>query len=1489
VTQPAPIADRSSFRRVADALAADGRIDTAKPEQLYARCPSHDDGNASLSVTWRVDARSGGGRTYARCHAGCDTRDVLAAIGLSLSDLYDTPPTRPNDPARAKWTPAAGARKPRKATAKKPAGKGRQRVIATYPYCDADGVIVYEVTRWYPKEFTVRTVDSLGRRRPGWPAVERRMLYRLPSVLAGIAAGDPIFLTEGEKDADALTEAGAIATTAPGGAAANGNQARWHPQYTQALTGAHVVIVRDLDDEGRQHTVHLCEQLAPVAASVTVVAPAAGKDAADHLAAGYGLDAFVVVDPATLTAPDPADDTDSTPPPAAAAPLPAGPTAPTLETGAAVAGATTDPPASSSPAPAAVEPTPQASAEPASSAPAAAPTGEPAPAESGAPADAATPPTPAGEPVDLTRERRRRRGGRGGSAQPTYPVNVTFGLGYRYSVGLDDFDRGVYECKRDSGGDSHWVRRATLPYVHARIVRRDGTRRRIGTEYLLSGTEDSDRVVVTNEQLADGSWAVKIGANLSGDRNIITAVETAIRDHSHRHAPEQEATPRSQAHSETGHVDIPVAECMPNGYLSLPPRTSAEQARAVMAEVIEIVARHPKMALTMGASAGAPFVGPLRRQSHWWDLYGDSRKGKSTTQAVAASLWGDPRVGDGIVLGWDATSVGTGRFLGQLGILPPFFDERGLAPFDKPRWGEMVYSTCQGSSRLKAEADSAQGTHKSVPWFGTLFSTGNDRLTDQLGAGRFAGIPARVVELAAPFTEDHTEAKTIAALLARCYGWLGPAVLAGHTVTDVEALLGQAQALVGMPDGGVPGTIAEHLHMAVAGAMMIDAQVGTGHLLADAAVMAAREHLDAHSHEPRHDADRMVEALAESLVARRSAWPTLSEYVELSRPRPVWNPDGPARDDRAQLPQHGIDQQINGIRSDDGKWLYVLPSVWRELADDLGLDSAVACAKLYERGHLHVSAARKRAGEWQASPRMNGKPTRCYQLALFALDVSDDDTEPTPDGGPHSGPQSGPDGGSGPVVPVQPVIPPAPEAAAQRPAHDGAQNAAEDLPAVQAPDAGAAPSGAADEPVSASDGLAGECSGCEGDGAWCGFGATVETPAPCVRCGQPTAVRSACGRPRHAMCVPVEQTLDDEPAPAGSAQLPAPLESGPTAPAAPLPAGTPRRRSSSPRVATRKARQEELIAAATEELAKGEEGSLRFLAALEGEYAPMRRGGPDNHLRPPFWRPELPGITFSAHVVSSWSWSRRYKGRTVTLDRSGAWIAAASSVTVAHGELQHTGEIEFDGKPGYYQVQVHPWHFAHEAPHPLSGAQRRDTVWVPAPTMALLRDLAEQGRWADVTVLDSYTADGTRLDKWAGFVNQLRRVAITEYGRDSEQYAMVKEAFGMALSLMLGSPGESGVARRWRCAAQRPDWTHAIQAQASATLYRWAEACRAVDPKHAPVQLRNVDELVIPAAALDVVTTKERPGGLAPLTIDPAGIKLGSFKIKEPAPAGGED
>lgn len=221
------------------------------PGRWLARCPAHDDTRPSLGVSAGQDHP-----VVLSCYAGCATADVLAAIGLTVADI-----SRPREQADA------------------------DPVIATYRYTDEGGTLLFEVQRRASKSFRQRCPDGRG----GWAWKldgVRRVPYHLPELLAAVQAGRAVHVAEGEKDVHAIEAAGGVATCNPGGAG------KWRDEYAQHFAGADVVVVADRDEPGRKHARQVRDSLRGVAASVAVVEAAEGKDAADHLAAGRGLDEF---------------------------------------------------------------------------------------------------------------------------------------------------------------------------------------------------------------------------------------------------------------------------------------------------------------------------------------------------------------------------------------------------------------------------------------------------------------------------------------------------------------------------------------------------------------------------------------------------------------------------------------------------------------------------------------------------------------------------------------------------------------------------------------------------------------------------------------------------------------------------------------------------------------------------------------------------------------------------------------------------------------------------------------------------------------------------------------------------------------------------------------------------------------------------------------------------------------------------------------------
>ena len=225
-----------------------------------AQCPAHEDRQASLSI--------GQGRDGAilKCHVNppCPAGAILEALGMSAADLFDEP--RGADD----WTPAGPA-------------------IATYTYTDAAGKVLFGVCRTAGKQFPQWRPDPSKRHGRAWSVrdISKKLVpYRLPRVLAAVDAGELVYIAEGEKDVHALEHAGVTATCNPMGAG------KWRDAYSKHLAGAVVIVIADNDPPGIAHARDVAAKLDGIAAAVTIVTAAEGKDAADHLAAGHGIGDF---------------------------------------------------------------------------------------------------------------------------------------------------------------------------------------------------------------------------------------------------------------------------------------------------------------------------------------------------------------------------------------------------------------------------------------------------------------------------------------------------------------------------------------------------------------------------------------------------------------------------------------------------------------------------------------------------------------------------------------------------------------------------------------------------------------------------------------------------------------------------------------------------------------------------------------------------------------------------------------------------------------------------------------------------------------------------------------------------------------------------------------------------------------------------------------------------------------------------------------------
>lgn len=188
-------------------------------------CPAHDDENPSLSIREASD-----GKILLHCFAGCPVASICNALGLVMSDLFDSDFSPKNASART-----------------------------VYSYTDEEGRELYRKIRIEPgydgktKSFFSERTDEKGQTIKNLNGC-RKVPYRLPEVLKGIADKTPIFLVEGEKDADKLATYDLVATT-------SSESLKWPQEFTDMLKEADVVLLYDMDKTGLERKNMLCAAL----------------------------------------------------------------------------------------------------------------------------------------------------------------------------------------------------------------------------------------------------------------------------------------------------------------------------------------------------------------------------------------------------------------------------------------------------------------------------------------------------------------------------------------------------------------------------------------------------------------------------------------------------------------------------------------------------------------------------------------------------------------------------------------------------------------------------------------------------------------------------------------------------------------------------------------------------------------------------------------------------------------------------------------------------------------------------------------------------------------------------------------------------------------------------------------------------------------------------------------------------------------------------
>ena len=222
------------------------------------RCPAHDDKRPSLSVSEGSD-----GRALLHCHAGCTAESICAAVGLRLSDLMPidmstlSTSTQPPKTREKRQYRRQDNKKPRAFETANAAIEALEhkhgKRSAHWIYRNAEGHPVGVILRWdKPQGKDIRPLARCGDRWTIGGMPEPRPLYCLPD-LSCVAR---IYITEGEKAADAARKIGLTATTSAHGSQSP-DKTDWSP-----LAGKECIILPDNDAPGSKYAATVAAILA---------------------------------------------------------------------------------------------------------------------------------------------------------------------------------------------------------------------------------------------------------------------------------------------------------------------------------------------------------------------------------------------------------------------------------------------------------------------------------------------------------------------------------------------------------------------------------------------------------------------------------------------------------------------------------------------------------------------------------------------------------------------------------------------------------------------------------------------------------------------------------------------------------------------------------------------------------------------------------------------------------------------------------------------------------------------------------------------------------------------------------------------------------------------------------------------------------------------------------------------------------------------------
>lgn len=342
-------------------------------------------------------------------------------------------------------------------------------------------------------------------------------------------------------------------------------------------------------------------------------------------------------------------------------------------------------------------------------------------------------------------------------------------------------------------------------------------------------------------------------------------------------------------------------------------------------------------------------IGALPFFVHLWGV--DSGTGKTVALMLAASVWGNPAVGEYIKT-FDSTVVGAEKTAAFLNHLPLCLDELQLSKNAKGQSNFDVYKLAQGVGRTRG--NKAGGVDVTPTWKNCILTTGESPIT---GMSAGAGAVNRVIDIEC--TANNVVIKDGARLsnaLKRNYGFAGR-IFVEKLYSDeknMDVVRGIYQDI--FKDISENDTT-EKQSMAAAAIMTADA-LATEWIFKDGANLTMQE---------------VTQFLASksTVSAGDRAYKWLCDW---------------ASGNAASL--CGSSESVRVLGKIDGGMVYIIRSVFDSILSEEGYSTAAILSFLKSSGLIET-----RGRNYTKAKRINGVPTECVCMKLPAISEDDLDEE----------------------------------------------------------------------------------------------------------------------------------------------------------------------------------------------------------------------------------------------------------------------------------------------------------------------------------------------------------------------------------------------------------------------------------------------------------------------------------------------------------------